>query len=48
MHLSQYNGVKDSNTIPIIKYHLVDYEHMDRYPIIIIVQHNKHNLISVG
>ena len=30
MHLSPYNGVKDSNTIPIIKYYLGDYEHRGR------------------
>ena len=47
MHLSPYNGVKDSNTDPIIKYHLVDFEHRGRYTIIII-EHNKHNVIGVG
>ena len=29
--LSPYNGVKDSNNIPIIKYHFVDYEYRGRY-----------------
>ena len=47
MHLSPYKGVKDSNTIPIIKYYLVHYEHRGCYTIIII-QHKKHNVISVG
>ena len=47
MHLSPYNGFKDSNTIPIMKCYLVDYEHRGRYPIIKIIQHNKHRIISV-